>query len=90
MPHTNLGSLYGSLGSTESAIKEFKIATTLNPGDEGAWLNLFNSYKDVGLHDKAAEAYKKFEELTRAKPAAVSNVSNIPGGAVHRSDQTPS
>jgi hypothetical protein len=68
----------------ETAIKSFKTAVTLNPADIGAWLNLYNCYKEVGLMEDSQAAYQKYEALMN-EPAPVasaggSNPSNIPGG----------
>jgi tetratricopeptide (TPR) repeat protein len=75
MPHTNMGSLYASLGRIESALKEFKLATEMNPGDGFAWYNLYNCYKDVGKTTEAQEAYKKFEALQNPPAAARKDAS---------------
>ncbi len=66
----------------ESAIKEFKKATSLNPGDAHAWLNLYHSYKEIGRQEDATKAYQQYEQLTReAAPAGgKTDHAGIPGG----------
>ena len=79
LPHTNLGSLYATIGRLEKAIKEFKIATNMNPSDALAWMNLNSLYKEVGRMDDAQEAYKKYESLMN-QGSQTEEHSNIPGG----------
>ena len=82
LPHTNLGSLYGTVGRVESAIKEFKKATSLNPGDAHAWLNLYHSYKEIGRQEDSTKAFQKYEMLTKetAPGGGKAEFSGVPGG----------
>jgi len=75
------------MGRLESAIKEFKTATSLNRADSLAWYNLYNTYKEVGRMEEGQEAYRTYEKLINDmggdKPAGVGaspNPANIPGG----------
>ena len=79
LPHTNLGSLYATIGRIEKAIKEFKMATNMNQSDGLAWMNLYSCYKEVGRMEDAQEAYKKYESLMN-QGSQTADHSNIPGG----------
>ena len=85
LPHTNLGSLYATIGRIEKAIKEFKIATNMNQSDALAWMNLNSLYKEVGRLDDAQEAYKKYESLMN-QGSQTADHTNIPGGVSQSSE----
>ena len=78
------------MGRLESAIKEFKIATSLNSNDALGWFNLYNCYKEVNRMEDAEDAYRTYEKLMKTMgqdqdgsddgPKEGQNPSNIPGG----------
>ena len=84
LPHTNLGTLYANMGRPETAIKELKIAVSLNSQDAGAWMNLYACYKEVGLMEESQNAFSKYEAILNApepeQAPGGDNPSNIPGG----------
>ena len=73
----------------EAAIKELKIAISLNPQDAGAWLTIYSCYKEVGLIEESQKAYSKYEAILNEpelqEAPGGDNPANIPGGVSHTS-----
>ncbi|MFQ5586608.1 MAG: tetratricopeptide repeat protein [Thermodesulfobacteriota bacterium] len=53
----NLGNIYYLKGKLDSAIKNYRKASELDPEDVGIWVNLARSYLRKGLKKEAGEAF---------------------------------
>ena len=62
LPCTNLGDIYGSLGSWEKALQESQEALRLEPNDENNYLNLGSDYASVNRLNDAETVYKQAAE----------------------------
>ncbi len=70
--YVNLGTVYGEMGDTGKAIREFKAAVAL--GYPRAWLNLGIAHAKEGRLDKAISEFKKALAL---KPGLVDAMSHL-------------
>jgi tetratricopeptide (TPR) repeat protein len=48
--HNQAGVAYGALGDFDTAVKEIKLATTLDPSDPNGYYTLYALYKRKGMH----------------------------------------
>ena len=62
LPCTNLGDIYGSLGSWENALQESQGALRLEPNDENNYLNLGSDYASVNRLNDAETVYRQAAE----------------------------
>ena len=62
LPCTNLGDVYGSLGSWENALQESQDALRLEPNDENNYLNLGSDYASLNRLNDAETVYRQAEE----------------------------
>jgi len=62
LPCTNLGDIYGSLGSWEKALQEALDALRLEPNDENNYLNLGSDYASLNRLNDAETVYRQAAE----------------------------
>ena len=62
LPCTNLGDIYGALGSWEKALQEAQEALRLEPNDENNYLNLGSDYASVNRLNDAETVYRQAAE----------------------------
>ncbi len=63
-------------GAYETAVKSFKNASIIDPGNEEVWYNMGNSYAGLGDHDQAIESYKNAISINTGKEEAWYNMGN--------------
>jgi tetratricopeptide (TPR) repeat protein len=67
--YNELGSLYGEMGMTDRAIKQFETAVRLLPDAANIHFNLGIAYYDKGLNEKARDEFKAAVTLNPSDPA---------------------
>ena len=73
--HSNKGLSLANLGLLDEAIKEYKEAIRINPGDAEAHYNLGNALYNKGLLDEAIKAFENF--IKYAPPQYAGYVENV-------------
>ena len=70
MSHYNLGALYKLTNKPDDALKEFEIATMLNPNLAGPHFQLANSYRTAGRTADAAREQQIFQDIKKKQQGA--------------------
>jgi tetratricopeptide (TPR) repeat protein len=71
LPHLDRGILDADAGRREDALREFKTAARLNPGDVNAHYRLARLYQAMGRKDEAKVEFDKTNSLHKAENATV-------------------
>ena len=72
-----LGDLYRSLGKTNDAINEYRMAIWLDPTDLTAYRSLCATYEEQGDYEAAIAMYQKLIEMRPNDAIYYSNIANI-------------
>ena len=65
MVHRDLGAVYASEGRNEGAVREFRQAIALDPGDVATHWRLARLYQSMGLKDEAKVEFQKASTLVK-------------------------
>jgi len=71
LPHLDLGIMDADAGDRENALREFKLAASLNPSDVNAHWRLARLYQAMGRKEEAKVEFDKTSSLHKAENATI-------------------
>lgn len=87
--HLDLGILYDNAGQHNDALRQLKIAESLNPADQAVHWRLARFYKAMGKKEEAKMEFDKTRGLQKAADQSVLNKLHQAQEKGNRSHQTP-
>lgn len=84
--HNQAGIAYDALGDFETAVKELKLACTLDPSDPGSYYSLYALYKRKSMHSEQRQVLLSALEIDPNNPVGRFEFAHVLEGEKHWSD----